>query len=101
MNIRVKAATGQGEKRQNMNHLKEAAQRSSRYDELEEMANTTQPDIRCRCGVRAEGCDRWKAAVAFRCNNSSAYARDMAVNLLNRVIYSDVSKVRVNYFLLE
>ena len=25
----------------------------------------------------------------------------MAVNLLNRVIYSDVSKVRVNYFLLE
>ena len=25
----------------------------------------------------------------------------IAVNLLNRVIYSDVSKVRVNYFLLE
>jgi len=77
MTIRVKAETAQGEKRPNMDHLKEAVQRSNKYDEMEEMANTTQPDKRCRCGVRAEGCDGWEAATAFRCSNRAAQGADL------------------------
>ena len=40
-------------------------------------------------------------AEAAEAPTSEEAAEAIAVNLLNRVIYSDVSKVRVNYFLLE
>ena len=69
-----------------MDHLKETAQRSSKYDEMEEMSNKVQSDNRCRCGVRAEGCDGWEAATAFRCNNRAKLVQGTVCRLGSRAL---------------